>query len=469
MLFSTSGFPYPPCFVTVHTIFTMAARSSLRLGIGTFNASLKVVSSPNFPLAPRTGIRKEGFSIQFRSEVRSRIHTSTQNDVQYRRFGDRSREGERERSRRPSDFPSRFPSSNNDQRPEMPLWKQISIQQGQQYSPRRRSSIVGRRFDPFGRMGIALIVLLGGGLFYVFHLEKIPDTGRWRFLYVSLDEERRIADEAFNEILRQNQNRILPFNDPIHQYVHRIASRIIQAASIQRQEGNLIANHLSDSLHHGLQNPSLNNPTKSPKKVNWQVFVIKDDSPNAFVLPNGKIFVNTGILPICKDEDGLATVLGHEVAHQLVRHSAEKISNSNFLIILSYTVNLILGIDLNLSHSALQLLIALPNSRTCESEADHIGLRLMSSACFDPTKAPNIWKRMQEAEKGRSDSIFGNILSTHPLSKKRENEMKGWIPEADRIRQDSNCPNPATISSFKENVPALSNRSSGLFPINRAY
>ncbi|PWN32263.1 uncharacterized protein FA14DRAFT_115640, partial [Meira miltonrushii] len=280
----------------------------------------------------------------------------------------------------------------------------------------------------------------GGGIFYVAHLEKVPETGRWRFMYVSLEQERQTADQAFHQLLREIQGSILPASHPVHQYVHGIASRIVRAASIQRQQGNIKANHFSDSLHSGIHHPS--DPHERKQDVKWQVFVIKDDTPQAFVLPNGKIFIHTGILPICKDEDGLATVLGHEVAHQLVRHGAEKMSSAYLYIILGFAVESLIGINFGISSSALQILLGLPNSRACESEADHIGLRLMSVACFDPTKAPGVWERFQEAEKklfGGGSSVFTEMLSTHPTSAKRYTKMKQWLPEAEQIRQNSNC------------------------------
>lgn len=416
----------------------MAARSALRFMVRPSDASRKILPA-SIITAPFARVSRANIE---RLPIQS-IHTSAQSNANYRRFGDRPSEGS------PSGYPSPY-QPRNGQSQETPLWKRLAIQQGQNNSRRRKGG-----FDPFSRVGISAIVLVGGGIFYVTHLERVPDTGRWRFMYVSLEQERQTADQAFNQVLKEFQGKILRSSDPIHQYVQGVASRIIRAASVQRQEGNISANHLSDSLHTGLHHPS--DPHERKQDVKWQVFVVKDDTPNAFVLPNGKIFVNTGILPICKDEDGLATVLGHEVAHQLVRHGAEKMSSSYLYIILGFAVETLLGINFGISSSALQILIGLPNSRACETEADHIGLRLMSSACFDPTKAPSLWERMQKAEKSLADSSrFTEILSTHPTSVKREKQMKQWLPEADRIRQNSNCPNPTTVSSFKESIPYLS-------------
>jgi Zn-dependent protease with chaperone function len=133
-------------------------------------------------------------------------------------------------------------------------------------------------------------------------------------------------------------------------------------------------------------------------------------------LPGGKVFVFTGILPIVENEDGMAAVLGHEISHQLARHSAEKLSFAKVLLAGQFTLALF-GIDPSFIFNRLTLnfLMEKPFSRKCETEADDIGLQLMALACFDPREAIEVWKRMEAA--GGAD--IPQFMSTHPSHKNR--------------------------------------------------
>lgn len=157
---------------------------------------------------------------------------------------------------------------------------------------------------------------------------------------------------------------------------------------------------------------------------------------SAFVLPGGKVFVFTGILPfvlnegwylLCIDRisietnrcflvDGMAAVLGHEIAHQVARHSAEKLSFTKILFAIQFTLSLF-GVDPHFVFSPLarDLIAEKPFSRKCEAEADAIGLQLMAQACFDPREAVAVWERMERSGKDR----IPQFLSTHPSPKNR--------------------------------------------------
>ena len=160
----------------------------------------------------------------------------------------------------------------------------------------------------------------------------------------------------------------------------------------------------------------------------WRFFVINKDVPNAFALPNGDIFVYTGMFPYAQTDDDLAAVLGHEIAHVLARHGAERMSVS----MASQTGASLAGAAIG-SDQAAQLLglaintgVVLPYSRTQESEADHVGLILMAKAGYPPEAALNIWRRMQSAP-GDSPPEF---LSTHPAPATRIEQIKAFLPEA---------------------------------------
>lgn len=159
---------------------------------------------------------------------------------------------------------------------------------------------------------------------------------------------------------------------------------------------------------------------------------------NAFVLPGGRVFVFTGILPIAQDENGLAAVLGHEIAHNVAHHMAERMSRQVFTIGAAFLLSYVLDISGQLGNGIADLVLALPNGRAQESEADHIGLLMMAEACYDPRRAPGLWNRMTEYEK-RHGGAPPQFLSTHPASSTRGDIMQKWVPEAMQKYQESEC------------------------------
>ena len=149
----------------------------------------------------------------------------------------------------------------------------------------------------------------------------------------------------------------------------------------------------------------------------WQFALIdKPDMVNAFCLPGGKIAVYTGILKVAANDAGLAAVLGHEVAHATLRHSAERLSHQlimqagSAVALETFGDNKYKGAIAAAMGIGLQFGVALPFSRAHETEADKIGLRYMARAGYDPREAAALWKRMAAAGGGRSPEI----LSTHP-------------------------------------------------------
>lgn len=149
----------------------------------------------------------------------------------------------------------------------------------------------------------------------------------------------------------------------------------------------------------------------------------------------GKVFVYTGILPICQDEDGLAAVLGHEIAHVIARHPAERMSTSFLTLGTVFLVSLLFDVSGQLSSMLVNLMWSLPNSRTQEAEADNIGLIMMSKACYNPEAAVRLWHRMQQQEKGAPPQF----MSTHPSSYNREEAIRGWLERAKSVYVENGC------------------------------
>ncbi|KAI5478244.1 mitochondrial inner membrane metallopeptidase Oma1 [Pseudohyphozyma bogoriensis] len=280
-------------------------------------------------------------------------------------------------------------------------------------------------------------------LLSIFHLEKVPETGRWRFMDVSPAMEQQMGEQGFAEVMQQYRGKLLPDNHPLARQVQRVAHRIVDASGL-REGGQ------------------------------WDVHVVADgETRNAFVLPGGRIFVFTGILPITKSDDGLAVVLGHEIAHQVARHSAERMSSLKVLFVLSLVLQstgldpgqswfqptsadpcadseLVTFCEKGLSRVLLELLMSLPNSRKNETEADFIGLQLATKACFDPRAGTGVWQRMESSEgsSGKKGNVNLDFLSTHPSSARRVEKVTEWATEMVERRPYECGPLKARVEEF---------------------
>jgi predicted Zn-dependent protease len=163
---------------------------------------------------------------------------------------------------------------------------------------------------------------------------------------------------------------------------------------------------------------------------------------NAFVIPGGKVFVYSGLFNVARTDDQLATILGHEIAHNLARHSAEQLSRSVFLIMPLQTaiyildsMGLLYGLGQLVGRLFLDFGVARPASRVQESEADYIGLMMMARSCYDPKAAVEVWDRMEQANK----TDIPEWLSTHPSNVNRGASITGWLTKAEDARQSSDC------------------------------
>ena len=167
----------------------------------------------------------------------------------------------------------------------------------------------------------------------------------------------------------------------------------------------------------------------------WEIHVIDDPEKNAFVIPGGKVFVFSGILDVCQDDDGLAAVLGHEIAHNVAHHAAERMSAYWILLAIGFLGQWTIGVDPGFFHFVTTLTFTLPGSRKEEREADYIGLLMMAESCYDPSAAMGLWSRMEKEEKGAPPQF----LSTHPSSLNRLDKIRGWLAEAQTRRENTDC------------------------------
>lgn len=239
---------------------------------------------------------------------------------------------------------------------------------------------------------------------FLFSCQTSP-TGRKQLALVSDSQMEEMGNQAFTEL---KSKQTIETSDAENKYVRCVSGAITLAL---------------------------------PEKREWEVVVFKDDSANAFALPGGKIGVHTGLLKVAKNQDQLATVIGHEVAHVLAEHSKERVSEQlaaqGGLSILGAVVGnpddprhgLLMG-ALGLGA---QFGVLLPHSRNQESEADIMGLDLMAKAGFDPRESVNLWQNMAAAGGGQPPEF----LSTHPSHGTRIKNLESGIPAALEQRSKS--------------------------------
>jgi predicted Zn-dependent protease len=249
--------------------------------------------------------------------------------------------------------------------------------------------------------------------------------GRKQVVAINPQQEASLGAQAYREVLGKSD---IIEGGPVVQAVRAVAGRLEDAT---RNEDFLRATKL----------PS--------QKMEWQVSVVRSREVNAFCLPGGKIVVYTAILPVCKTDAGLATVMGHEIAHALAHHGAERMAQQRIAQIGVVAAGASLH-DMDARKRA-QIMMALnagaqfgilKYSRKHESEADHVGLFLMATAGYDPHEAVKFWERMRAVSSGGRQPEF---MSTHPSHETRIRDLNKWMPEAVRLYRasgDTDRPKP---------------------------
>ena len=258
--------------------------------------------------------------------------------------------------------------------------------------------------------GIIGTLCASAGIYLTFS-EEIPYSGRRHLVYLSYEEESKLGDEALREIQAHESAYFYP-KDSL--YVERVAT-IAQNILNQCREDNVIPPHLKFEVH-----------------------VIESPLRNAFVLPNGHIFVYTGILPVAKTEAGLAAIMGHEISHALARHANEKLTDMR-LLLLYY--EFLRGFNASFERTSwwwslfefvaitvLQAGLPLVYSRNMETEADHIGLKIAANAGYDPRHAANVWRRMivepdSPSETPKGTNALMSFFSFSDNSKKESEKL----------------------------------------------
>ncbi|GBE85642.1 Mitochondrial metalloendopeptidase OMA1 [Sparassis crispa] len=284
-----------------------------------------------------------------------------------------------------------------------------------------------RRWDT--GMKVVAGVIVGGGVYYVIHLEQVPETGRWRFMDINPKFEAKLAETAREELLAEFKGKTLPPNHPLTRHVRRVVTRILESSNLgtlSSPEHRIVS---PEQVLEDLWEPQLRSESETPPGAGgrvWNLLVVNDDKIVNAMASYGSIVVFTGILPVARDEAGLAAILGHEIGHVVARHASERYSEAKVFIFLAYLLELT-GLDFGFARMLTTLLYSLPNSRTQEFEADKIGLTLSSKACYDPRSAPEMFARLGKLDEGYLNISF---LNTHPTSDKRIKQLEDMLPEA---------------------------------------
>ncbi len=259
------------------------------------------------------------------------------------------------------------------------------------------------------RKVISLVVIVT----VLYSCATVPVTGRKQLSLVSSDEINTMSAQQYREVVTKGP---ISTNKEQTEMVKRVGVRIQKAV-----EQYMASKGASAQL----------------AGFNWEFNLIQDDKTvNAWCMPGGKVAFYTAILPVCKDELGVAVVMGHEVAHAIANHGAERMSQGLLAEFGLSTISAAMGQNPSATQQIFMQAVGMGTnvgmlkfSRSHESEADHMGLIFMAMAGYDPSSAPAFWERMATLSGGQQPPEF---LSTHPSHETRIQDLKGWIPEANQ-------------------------------------
>lgn len=273
------------------------------------------------------------------------------------------------------------------------------------------------------RETILLFCLGSLGLFICYiamHIEEAPITGRKRFIWVPEEDLIAVSATEFkNEIDGYiNAGAVLESSHPAYKTIREVTERLLTA-----------------------------NQYKEVQEINWKLYVVGNDVPNAMTYPTGEIVVFTGLLNQLKNLDELAVILGHEISHAVLRHSQERLSWTSLVdTILLFPLALIWFIAPfdsiaflfhSLSKHLVRMAFHLPYSRKLETEADVIGLLFAARACYHPAAGPDLWSHFDNSIP--EEERISQYQSTHPPSEQRTKVLNSMLPMAMSLWKDSEC------------------------------
>ena len=254
-------------------------------------------------------------------------------------------------------------------------------------------------------------ILLAVMAFLIAACSTVPITGRRQLSLVSKGEMQSMSYQQYGDFLKTNK---VSTDKQSTELVRRVGTRIQKAV-----ESYFAGKGMADQLS-GYQ---------------WDFNLVQNDQVNAWCMPGGKVVVYTGLLPVTKTDAGLAVVLGHEIAHAVAEHGAERMSQEMLAQLGGTALSVAIkdkpaetkNLWMSVYGAGAQVGALLPYSRLHESEADHLGLIFMAIAGYDPNEAVSFWQRMSASKKGQAPP---EILSTHPADETRIADLAKELPEA---------------------------------------
>lgn len=284
----------------------------------------------------------------------------------------------------------------------------------------------GRRIGRGGgiRWWVFIIAAAYAGYYFFSNRTVDPTTGEKVLIdkSLSIEDEEALGLQAFQEILAQEPT-VSPDAEiarDIREVAQRLIAKVEPVEAALAAENNLAPQHISRGFE-------------------WDVQVIESDQVNAFCLPGGKMAVYTGLVPVAQNADAMAAVMGHEIAHALLRHGAQRMAQQK-LSQIGQAAGALSGMDPQQQQMVMAAMgygVLMPYARKHENEADEIGLLLAAAACYDPRESIPLWERMEAQSQGQKPPEF---MSTHPSGATRIQNLQSLMPKALEMRARSNCP-----------------------------
>ena len=247
-------------------------------------------------------------------------------------------------------------------------------------------------------------------LLFVASCAIVPFTGRKQFIAIPAAQITALSSDSYTQVLKDNR---LSQNQNYVNSVRQVGARLTAAVEKYMKENGM------ESMIAG---------------YDWQYNVLVSDELNAWCMPGGQIAFYEGIMPVCKDANGIAVVMGHEIAHAVAQHGNERMSQQMAVQMGGIALSEALQTQKETTQQLAMLAFGvgskvgmeLPFSRTHESEADELGLYFMAMAGYDPRTAPVFWERMQALGETR----MPEFLSTHPEPANRIRDLNKHMPKA---------------------------------------
>lgn len=255
--------------------------------------------------------------------------------------------------------------------------------------------------------------------------EVDPYTGEKAHYGATAQEEIQLGAQAYQQVQSDAaaQGALLPADAEVSRQIREIASRLVSKVPQVTADLAALNQQQAPTDYQGFQ---------------WDVSVIQSDDANAFCLPGGKMAVYTGLLPIAQNQDAMAVVMGHEIAHALLRHGSQRMAQQKLVQMGQMAAGVAFGgMDPGQQQAVMAALgagaqygLVLPYGRNHETQADQVGLMLAAAACFNPREAIPLWERMSGLGEGQRPPEFA---STHPDPANRIQTLQALMPQAEEF------------------------------------